>query len=225
MGELIAILTPILVVDVLNPVLLGVLVFAAGSQRAFANSAAMLAGHTIAYFLAGIAVSYGVETVSAFLTERLENPQTIDFVIGLVVGVLCFRIALRSGGRTGQSAKSLDWELTPARCFAFGGIVNFIGVPFALPYFAAVDQILKAELAVGQAVTVLAGYNLAYALPFAFVPVAVLMLGDRARPVLERLNTRMMSVASTAMPWLIGLLGAWLVFDAAWYFIVGQPIV
>jgi len=225
MGDLLTVLAPILVVDVVNPVLLGLLVFAASSRRPFANSASLLVGHTVAYFLAGIAVSYGVEAVSEFLAERFRNPSTIDFVIGLVVGVFCLSVALRSRGRPAAAEKAPEWELTPAKCFAFGGVVNFIGVPFALPYFAAVDQILKAGLPAAQSITVLGIYNLGYALPFATVPLAVLAMGERAKPLLEKLNTGLKSAAAVAMPWLIGLLGVWLVFDAAWYFIVGRPIV
>jgi len=44
--------------------------------------------------------------------------------------------------------------LTPLTAFGFGAVINLIGLPFALPYFAALDQILKADLTVTDSVTV-----------------------------------------------------------------------
>lgn len=224
MTELLATLLPILIVDVLNPVLLGLLVFAAGSQRALANSASLLLGHTIAYLAAGFAVSFGVESVSAFITEIIENPKSIDFVVGLVIGTVCLYWAVRPSDKEPKKQKQPEWELTPVKCLAFGGVVNFIGVPFALPYFAAVDQILKADLSFGGSLSVLGIYNIAYALPFAAVPVAVLVLGDRSKPPLERLNEKMLAITIKSTPWLLGALGTYLVTDAVYFFIAGKPL-
>jgi len=83
MLELLPTLTPIFLVDVLNPVLFAMLVFAAGSNRAVTNSSALLIGHTLAYFFAGVAISYGMEQVAG----RLANTQTIDCVISGIVGL------------------------------------------------------------------------------------------------------------------------------------------
>ena len=50
-------------------------------------------------------------------------------------------------------------------------------------------------------------YNLAYALPFAIVPVLVLVMGDRAKPLLRRINEVLVRGADMLMPWLMLLLG------------------
>ena len=50
MLETVQILAPILLVDILNPVLLALLIFAASTGKPVANSAAMLLGHTLTYF-------------------------------------------------------------------------------------------------------------------------------------------------------------------------------
>ncbi len=225
MTELVAILAPILVVDVMNPVLLGILVFAAGTSKPFANSASLLAGHTFAYFMAGIGVSFGVERISAILTNMMQNPSTLDFVLGALIGVCCLSWAIKATRQEPSSQEMPEWELTPLKCFGFGMVVNFIGVPFALPYFAAVDQILKADLTPNGSLTALAIYNIGYALPFAIVPGAVAVMGERSKPMLERLNNWMISAGTKAMPWLIGLLGIWLLIDAGYYFITGSPLV
>lgn len=221
MLALLATLFPILVVDVLNPLLFAIMVFAAGSKRPALNSSSLLLGHTLAYFAVGIAISFGLEQIS----ERLDNPQRIDFVIGALIGALLIRVyfAMRAGKT--QEMQEPEQELTPVKCIGIGALVNFAGSPFALPYFGAIDQILKADLGIGNALFALAAYNLAYALLFAIVPVSVAVAGDAAKPMLDRINGFLIRVSDVIVPWLILALGLWLLFDAARYFLAGSPAI
>ena len=91
MIEIWAVLTPILLTDVVNPVLFAFLVYAAGTSRPVVNSSFVLLGHTLAYIVAGIILALGFERI----THRLANPHTIDYIIGLIVGVLLLWVALR----------------------------------------------------------------------------------------------------------------------------------
>jgi cytochrome c biogenesis protein CcdA len=220
MIDLLAVLLPILLVDMVNPVLFAMLVLAAGSGRPVSNSAAMLAGHTLAYFGAGILVSFGIEKVAA----RLANPEPVDFIIsGLVgTGLLWTTLATKKNGA--PSADEPQWELTPMRCLGFGAVVNFVGIPFALPYFAVIDQIMKAGLSVYESIGTLAAYNAAYALPFTVVPAAAAISGERAKPMLEKVNSFIAGAADIVMPWMLGLLGLALVADAIAFFYRGEGL-
>ena len=64
---------------------------------------------------------------------------------------------------------------------------------FAVPYFAAIDQILKTVLSATQAVLVLAAYNLAYALPFTVVP----LLSALRTTVMGRSGSEIPGLAAT----------------------------
>jgi len=97
-------------------------------------------------------------------------------------------------------------------------------VPFALPYFAAVDQILKAELSVESSVIMLAIYNAAYALPFLLVLVLIALVGDSIKPVLEKINNVMASVVDKIMPVLLFILGVALVADAIKFLVSGSSL-
>ena len=220
MVELLLSLLPILLVDVLNPVLFAMLVFAAGSSKPVTNSGAMLAGHTVAYFIAGIVVSLGIEQISA----RLAEPQRIDFVISGIVGLGLVWAALSTKKSGAPEADEPGWELTPVRCFGFGAILNFIGIPFALPYFAAVDQILKAELSLGESLFMLGAYNVAYALPFLVVPAATAIAGESAKATLEKINQFLVRASDILMPWMFLLLGLALLADAGVYFVTGEGL-
>jgi cytochrome c biogenesis protein CcdA len=101
----------------------------------------------------------------------------------------------------------------------FGAMVNVIGLPFAVPYFAAIDQFLKADLDTADVLTALLLYNLAYALPFLVIPVMTAIMGDKSRPMLERANAILERGSAFLMCLLLGLIGLALLADGASYFV------
>ncbi len=220
MLELWGTLVPILLADVLNPVLFAFMVYAAGMARPVLTSGGLLLGHTLAYLGAGFVVALGLEQVA----ERLANPRSIDFALGLAVGLLLIWAAWRTTRARPEAATRPRGELGPWMAIGLGAVVNFVGIPFALPYFAAVDQILKADLTPAGATAVLVGYNLLYALPFLVVPVLVVLLGARSRAVLERINRLLERASAWLMPVLLLVLGVALVVDAALYFVTGHGL-
>ena len=220
MFALLPTLFPILLVDMLNPVLFAVLVFAAGSSRPVVNSSAILIGHTLAYFVAGIAVSLGIEQVA----QRLANPHPIDFAISGIVGVGLLWMLVRTKKNGAPTANDPEWNLTPAKCLGFGAVVNFIGVPFALPYFAVVDQLLKGDLATVESLSILAIYNACYALPFVVVPATVAISGENAKPILEKINGFLGRTSDVVMPWMFGVLGLALIADSIAYVVRGEGL-
>jgi cytochrome c biogenesis protein CcdA len=181
----------------------------------------LLAGHTLAYFIAGVAIAHGMDRIS----DRLANPQHIDFIISGLVGIGLLFMVLPTRKKGAPTAAEPEWELTPAKCFGFGAIVNFVGIPFALPYFAVVDQLLKADLSMTGSLVVLGIYNLGYALPLAIVPVMVAVSGESAKPLLDRINGFIGKASDLLMPWMLGALGLFLVADSVAYFYRGSGLI
>jgi len=211
---------PILLADILNPVLFAFMVYAAGTNRPIVNSCSVLLGHTAAYFFVGILLALGIEK----FTARLANPGNIDFGIELLIGLLLLWVALGSRKSTGKRPGENTPPLTVATSFGLGAIVNFVGIPFAVPYFAVLGQIVKSDLSTTGAVSALFMYNAAYALPFAVVPVMVALLGAESRPILERINNFLDRISEFLMPILLALIGLALVADAAVYFSKGSAL-
>jgi cytochrome c biogenesis protein CcdA len=219
MTELLAVITPLLLVDALNPVLFAVLIYAGASSRPVANSSAMLLGHTLAYFVVGLVASQGIE----ILSHRLDNPQPVDFVIEFVLGIAFIYAALASREGGASETRQPQGELTPLKCLLYGAVINFIGAPFALPYLAVISEIVQSDLSTASAVTVLAGYNFIYALPFLLVPALIAAIGDRAQPVLAKINQFLERGTDLLMPWLMLALGLWLLFDVFYFVTTGTP--
>lgn len=138
--------------------------------------------------------------------------------------MLCVWAAL--GARDGKASEQRqpEAELSPIVCFGYGAIINFLGVPFAVPYLAAIDQVLKANLTAGDSLQVLAAYNVAYALPFLLVPLLVLIMGDASKPILQRVNQVLINVTDKLMPLLLLLLGSVLIVDAIKYLVTGAAL-
>jgi cytochrome c biogenesis protein CcdA len=220
MIQTLGILIPFLIADVLNPVLFAFMVYAAGTPRPVLTSAAMLLGHTAAYFGAGIVIALGLEKI----THYLANPSSIDYVIALVVGLLLLWAAFPKAKKPETKRPDDSGTMTPLAAFGLGAVINFIGIPFALPYFAAIDQILKANFAIGDTLVLLIVYNLFYALPFLVVPILVATLGERSRPVPQRINGTLNGASAFLMPVVLGLAGLALVTDAVLYFTTGEGL-
>ena len=213
-------LLPILLSDVLNPVLFTFMVYAAGSKRPVIASGAMLLGHTTAYFVGGIVLAIGLERIS----ERLANPKTIDFVVELIIAILLLWLVLRVRKDTGKRPDEQTPAFTPWSAFAYGAVVNIIGIPFAVPYFAAIGQFLKSDLNTGGVLLALLLYNLVYALPFLMIPVMTAVMGERSKPILARINNFMERVSAYLMPVLLGIVGLALLADSIWYFVRGESL-
>ena len=176
-------LIPILLVDVLSPVLIAAMVYAAGTERPVVNSCSVLIGHTAAYILIGFVLSFGVESIS----HRIKNPGSIDFALGLIVGLSLIYAAYRLSRPTKNKEKTPpEPALNPLESLKFGATINLLGIPFALPYLAALSQILQADLGTPQSTLLLFAYNLLYAAPFLLIPAAVVVLGERSKAILAR---------------------------------------
>ena len=213
-------LAPILFADIINPVLFAFMVYAASTRQPVLNSIAILVGHTLAYFCAGIVLALGLER----MIHRLENPQHIDFYIGLLIGVLLLWAGLLLCRKSEKTERKESAALTPIKALGLGAVVNFVGIPFALPYFAALDQILKVNFAVTETLLLLLSYNILYALPFTIVPILVAILGARSQSILQSINTFLERVSAVLMPVILILLGGALVADAVNYFVTGKGL-
>lgn len=220
---------PILALDVINPVLLAAVILACTTDRPYALSLSIVAGHTVAYFVAGLLFIFGIGELlagfSAPLQERINNPAPSDFVIGGLVGIALLVVALRWRVSPPAPSENPPKPEKPGlvSAFFFGVIINFVGIPFAVPYFAFVSQLMKEDPA--QSVPTLVVYNLGYAAVFLLVPLALAVFGKIVMPTLLRINASVEKNSAYIMPVLLGLLGLALMADAGFFFITGTGLI
>jgi cytochrome c biogenesis protein CcdA len=173
-------------------------------------------------------LAFGVLFAVAFnvIAERIANPEPIDYWISLVIGVLLLWMAWRSRSTDSTpTERSADAEMSLIKALSMGGVINLVGIPFALPYFAAIDQVLKADLGTTGSLSVVILYNIAYALPFLVVPLLALVMGEASRPVLARISNKVDRISAVLMPVMLLLVGLFLIVDAVSYFTTGEGLI
>lgn len=220
----IATLTPILITDMLNPVLLAGVIFGLGSRRPFLNSTLVLLGWFVTYFAAGILLALGLDAIIDFF----KTPRPIDFVVETVLGLLLIGLGVqvaRSGQpkKKGRELEDAD-TLSAGTSFGIGASINLIGMPFAIPYFAVLGQILKADLDWMGALMVLLIYNLLYVLPFSLLIFIRLIYRQESDALFKSISDGMERLSAILMPVLLFLVGGVLLADAFLFFSTGKPL-
>lgn len=228
MSELWTIAIPILLIDVANPVLLAVVILALTTERPYVTSLAVIAGHMVAYFAAGVLILFGlselVVDILAPFAERLANPVPLDFVVSFLIGaalvVVAWRWKVAPPDPKDSQPEKVETGLVSA--FLFGAFLNFVGIPFALPYFAFVKELYP--LSDDARLWALLVYNLLYSLPFLLVPASMVLFGKAIVPALQRINQVVEKHSAYIIPGILGLLGLALVLDAGLYLVTGTPL-
>ena len=219
MFELAPVILPILITDIINPVLLAAVIFSLGSKKPFLNSIFVLLGWFLFYFTAGIAIALGLDAI----IELLANPRPIDFYIEIIIGVLLCWLGLSIVFKKKPNQKKPQYDdaaaLNPLKAFWMGVLINLIGLPFALPYFAVIDQILKADLDWISSLTVLLIYNLLYILPFSLLLLIRILYREKSDAIFSKINSVMERIADVLMPFILVGIGSLLIVDSIFFFI------
>ncbi len=228
MSEIWGVALSVLIVDIANPVLLAAVILAVSTPRPYIKSLALIAGHTLAYFFVGALIILGLADfladVFAPVIDRIANPQVIDYVISLVLGLALIGIAVSWKTSPPKPAdKQPEQEQgSTLSAFLFGATVNFIGIPFALPYFAFINQLYKLEE--GQMLGALLVYNLLYAVPFLLVPASLAIFGKAVLPMLRSINAFVEKHSVYILPIMLGLIGLTISIDAVLFFVSGEGL-
>lgn len=225
MLNLIFISLPILITDIINPVLLAAVIFSLGSKRPFLNSWAILIGWLVVYFASGILLAMGLEAILVFL----QSPRPIDFYIQLVVAGLLLWFGIKLVRKNNPRNKTLEYgdasELSIGSSFLIGATINVIGLPFAVPYFAVLDQIVKSDLTWIPALLVLLVYNLLYILPFSLLMLIRIVYREQSDAIFNKINEKMERIGNVLMPLIIFAVAVILILDSILYFTTGNPLI
>lgn len=208
-------------VDSLNPSLFIAQFYLLTTPKPIPRLLSYIMGILVVNFAGGIVILAGARAVVSRFVESVPPEALRIGQIGLGVAALLFAVwILRQAYSTdGDRAVRKPRSLSVVHTFLLGMVVMLNEITTALPYFAAIEQIVQAELSTPQTLIVLAGYNAVFALPlFGFVGLYVALR--------QRFTTQLGAITAWIERWTPRLLGAfsvaigvWLLIDGAAYFI------
>jgi cytochrome c biogenesis protein CcdA len=232
MLELLTVLTPIALIDStsITPLALVPLATILAGRRPFGTAFAFLAGLFISYLIMALAFLFGLSAVltrlNAWLSHRWNNPEPADFAVQVLVGLvmLIFGLRIAEKRKSKTSGRELQSGVSPASAFGFGFLLNVVGFPGALPYFAAADRIAQADPPTSDAVIAVVYYVTIFVLPLTAIVLLRALLGQRMDAIMQAIQGFFDTWGKRLVMGLLVLLGLILVVDGVAYFL-GGPLI
>jgi len=232
MLELLVVLAPIALVDSASITPMGLVPLATilAGRRPYGTAFAFLAGLFISYLIMALLFLFGLSTLlmrlNVWLNYRWNNPEPADFgiqiLVGLVMLIFGFRIAEKRKSKI--SERGLKSGVTPLSAFGFGFLMNVVGFPGALPYFAAADRIAQADPPTSDAVIAVVYYVTIFVLPLTAIVLLRALLGQRMDAIMQAIQGFFDTWGKRLIMILLILLGVILVVDGVAYFL-GGPLI
>jgi len=162
------------------------------SQRPVLLGASFIVGTFVTYFAMSVLVFMGmdslVDSASAWFTRWMENPRTLCLYVQIAIGAVMLVIAITMMQSGRKPPERQPKSVSPTGVFAFAAILVVVGIPGAIPLFAAVDLLIRAEIPDITAVWALLYYNVIFVLPLVAMVVIRVVMGERSNRVFEAIS-------------------------------------
>jgi len=230
MATLLALLTPIALINGLStlpPSIAGV-VASLGARQPYLTAIAFITGKFVPLFLFGLLFAIGLDTAFDRFTATAQgawrDPGALFVSLQLIIGAAMLALGYHLTRASDQRPDGKPTAgMTPMRVFSFVAGATLIGLPGALFYFAAIDQVLRADLSVTDIVKAILFYNVIYLSPLILIVLLRRLFGPRADPLFRALTKFFKRWGKRLMSFGLYFLGAILVADAVGWF-TGFPL-
>ena len=232
MLELLLTLTTISLLDSMSavPIALIPLAIILNGRTPLTGAISFISGGFIVYFIFGLLILLGLDNLidkyaEQFISYMKSEPDCVELIIQIIIGFIMIYFAWQFSRRAPQDSntRSYDTDIKPVQAFLLSASINIIGMWGALPYFAAMAQILKADLETASMIWILVYYNLVFALPLIGFILLRIMMGERAAVVLGKMTDFFSHWGKQVIVLSLYLLGPFLIADGIGWF-TGYPI-
>ncbi|GAB3693111.1 GAP family protein [Nocardiopsis oceani] len=189
------------------------------------------------YFVAGLAIAAGADMlVDAVRDTFAQIPDAVLLSLQLAAGAALVVAGIWWGVRSGKRAEDTgpgrlqrwrDRAMTGAGGNGNGSVMKLaliaVGLEAAtmLPYLVSIGLLVNAQLGIVGYAGWLGLYNLIMVLPAALITLARLFWHRRLDPVLHRLNNYLAKSSSSAVVWILVILGGGLAAHAGYALVTG----
>lgn len=196
------------VLDSINPsaIVVTLYLLSTAGSRALAQVVVYVGAIFITYFLLGVILVLGIESLLPTLGSVLRGRT--GFIGQSLVGLALLIYSLTaSTDRPTSQVVARPSATTYAALVMLGVTVTAMELPTAIPYFAAIALISGAELPIRTWAPLLVVYNVIFVLPPIALLVGHLVLQKRLAESYAALRQRLESGARETMLWVAGLIG------------------
>ena len=218
MHSLLTSLVAIAALDSLNPTATAIQVFLLSTPKPIARSIAFIIGVFTAYWMVGLLITLGMgEAIAALVNQvGLALPGSI-YGLQFLLGVLLLVIGWKLNSSNEKKTQRRPQKLTLTYTFVLGLAVTIWESPTALPYLAAIQQIIRANLDWLSVVAILGLYNLIFVFPLIILLGIYIVLQGRSVALLHRINRAIEQWGPKILRVILIVLGAALVLDSVAY--------
>ena len=232
MLDLLIALTTISLIDSLSMLPFAVVAMAVllTGSKPYLKASAFLLGIFVAYFASGVVIALGlgatINRTTAALVYWFKHPSALDYYLSIAIGLALILLGYRwaTARRARAEQKKPDSTAGPGQAFLLGAGAVLAGIWGALPYFAAVDTILKEDLSAPQAIAALAYYNVVFVSSGVVLVLVRAVMGDRADAVFAAVNRLFALWGKRLVIATMVLLGLVMVADGVGW-LLGRPLI
>jgi cytochrome c biogenesis protein CcdA len=232
MFELLLTLTTISLLDSMSavPIAMAPLAIILNGRTPLTGAISFISGGFIVYFILGLLILLGLDNLidnyaEQFISYMKSEPDCVELIIQIIIGFIMIYFAWQISRKAPQDSntRSYDTDIKPVQAFILSASINIIGMWGALPYFAAMAQILKTDLETASMIWILVYYNLVFALPLIGFILLRIMMGEKAKVVLGKMIDFFSHWGKQMIVLSLYLLGPLLITDGIGWF-TGYPI-
>ena len=230
MTELLVTLFVIALLDSTSMILIGVVPLAAilGEKRPVFSAVGFLAGIFFVYAVTGLLLMFGLDAVIDVLRPVIlrwwNQPNTPELVLQLVVGLAMLVVAWKQRNSPSQDVDPrAPPTLSPAEAFTLGFSLTIVGIPGAVPYFGAIEQILRADLTTPASIGAILFYSLAFLTPFLLLVLVRVLVPAHSERIFQATASIIKRWGKHLVVGALCLLGIILIADGVGWFL-GSPL-
>ncbi len=231
MKTIILILTPISLVDSTSIIPLSILplIILLSGRRPVLGSVAFLTGIFATYLILGILIALGLgsmfDQINVYLLQIWKHPDTLDLITQIIIGVILLVFGFRRPrARDSRGDSGISESITPPKAFIIASGLTIIGMPGALPYLAAIDQLLRADLTGFEVVLALTYYNVLFVLPLAVLVSIRVLFPNQSDRIFDFIKDLIAKWGRRVIVTLLVILGLVMVVDGIGWFL-GMPLI
>ncbi|MGE7945494.1 GAP family protein [Lysinibacillus sp. NPDC093688] len=197
--------------DTISPTIIGVTLFLVltDNRNLTSRLLAYLLTVGLLYFSLGIVMMLGLNFIIEAFSNIFQNKivSWVIFIVGVILFTASFFIPANKKSNIPKPKTQSIFSIIII------GITTFIiEAGMALPYFAAIGLLTTINMPFHQWLPIIAAYNIIMVLPALFIFLGYKLFGKWINPTLVNLRNKITSSSSSALSWMMCIVGVILIF-------------